>query len=48
MTDDIRIYNYLEDGYLISQGLQAKKYFDEKFANIHVDVDVDISEIDSQ
>ena len=46
MTDDIRIYNYLEDGSLISQGQQAKKYFDEKFANIHVDVDVDISEID--
>ena len=34
MTDDIRIYNYLEDGSLISQGQQAKKYFDEKFANI--------------
>ena len=40
MLNDIRIYNYNDNEPLITRMEQAKKYFDDKFANIHADVDL--------
>lgn len=40
MRNDIRIYNYYDDEPLITRMSQAKTYIDEKFANIHVDIDL--------
>lgn len=44
--NDIRIYNYHDESPLVTRETQAKDYFDKKFANIKVDVDVDLSGID--
>ena len=40
MLNDIRVYNYHDNEPLITRMEQAKKYFDDKFANIHTDVDL--------
>lgn len=40
MHNDIRVYDYIEDGSLVSRMEQAKNYLDEKFANVHADVDL--------
>ena len=40
MLNDIRVYNYHDNEPLITRMTQAKKYFDDKFANIHADVDL--------
>ena len=40
MLNDIWIYNYNDNEPLITRMEQAKKYFDDKFANIHADVDL--------
>lgn len=42
--NDIRVYNYYDNDRLISRMTQAKEYFDEKFGNIHEDID--FSEVD--
>lgn len=44
--NDIRVYNYYDNDRLISRMQQAKEYFDEKFGNIHCDVD--LSEVDNR
>ena len=46
--NDIRIYNYYNDEPLITRQTQAKDYFDKKFANIKVDVDVDLSGVNNK
>lgn len=46
--NDIRIYNYYDDEPLITRQTQAKDYFDKKFANIKVDVDVDLSGVNKK
>lgn len=46
--NDIRIYNYYNDEPLITRQTQAKDYFDKKFANIKVDVDVDLSGVNKK
>ena len=40
MLNDIRVYNYHDNEPLITRMAQAKKYFDDKFAGIHADVDL--------
>lgn len=46
--NDIRVYNYYDDEPLITRQTQAKNYFDKKFANIKVDVDVDLSGVNKK
>lgn len=40
MREDIRLYNYNDGQPLVSRMEQARKYFDEKFSNVHADVDM--------
>lgn len=40
MLNDIRVYNYDSNEPLISRMTQAKEYFDNKFANIHMKIDL--------
>lgn len=40
MLNDIRVYNYDSNEPLISRMAQAKEYFDNKFANIHMEIDL--------
>lgn len=46
--NDIRMYNYYDDEPLVTRQTQAKDYFDKKFANIKVDVDVDLSGVNKK
>lgn len=40
MINDIRVYNYDENGLLIGRTSQIEEYLDKKFSSIEVDVDL--------